>query len=83
MGGFYEKNVPSGDDRSGGRRGPSSDAHAGGFREKNRSPMHRYLKVKGGFLAVAVERVDDIPQIRFQHYGTAGNLYHEDVMAGK
>ena len=37
--------------------GPTTDAHAGGFSERNRSPMHQYLKVVGGFLEVGVLRV--------------------------
>ncbi|MCF7955568.1 MAG: alkaline phosphatase D family protein [Phycisphaerae bacterium] len=59
--------------------GPSSDKHAGGYSEKNRKPMHRYLKVKGGFLSVTVERVSGTPKITFRHYGVDGNINNEDV----
>ena len=34
--------------------GPTSDAHAGGFSQSEKSPMHSYLKIKGGFLSVDV-----------------------------
>ncbi|MCU0913875.1 MAG: alkaline phosphatase D family protein, partial [Planctomycetes bacterium] len=60
--------------------GPSSDIHAGGFTEAQRSSMHRYLRIKGGFLAVTVERAADRPTITFQHYGTDGQVYHEEKL---
>jgi len=60
--------------------GPTTDTHAGGFKEKNRSPMHRYLKVKGGFLSVVVDRVDDVPRIVFRHHGIDGSIYNEDII---
>jgi hypothetical protein len=41
--------------------GSASDAHAGGFKESNSSPMHQYLKVKGGFLSVVIEGDKDHP----------------------
>lgn len=63
--------------------GPTSDAHAAGFSESDRTPMHRYLKIKGGFLAVTIERVDGQPRAVFRHYGTEGQLYNEDVVAAK
>jgi len=60
--------------------GPTTDKHAGGFSEKNRSPMHRYLKIKGGFLSVTVDRVDGRPTIIFRHHGVDGRIYNEDVI---
>lgn len=60
--------------------GPTTDKHAGGFSEKNKSPMHRYLKIKGGFLSVTVERVNDKPTITFRHHGVDGSIYNEDVI---
>ncbi|KAA3605220.1 MAG: alkaline phosphatase [Planctomycetota bacterium] len=60
--------------------GPTSDAHAGGFKESQRSPMHQYLKVRGGFLAVSIERVEGIPQVALTHYGVDGSIYHQDVL---
>ena len=60
--------------------GPTSDIHAGGFKEKNRSSKHRYLNIKGGFLSVTVKRVNDKPTIFFRHYGVEGSLYNEDIV---
>jgi len=59
--------------------GPTSDKHAGGWKQENVSPMHRYLNVKGGFLRVVVSRVKGQAQAAFQHYGVDGQLYHEDI----
>jgi alkaline phosphatase D len=60
--------------------GPTSDAHAGGWREEDRSPMHSYLKVKGGFLTVTVERTEGGSQAVMRHYGVDGTLYNEDIL---
>ena len=60
--------------------GPTTDKHAGGFSKKNKSSMHRYLKIKGGFLSVTVERVNQTPTITFRHYGIDGSIYNEDVI---
>jgi alkaline phosphatase D len=60
--------------------GPTSDAHAGGFSESDQTSMHRYLKIKGGFLSVTVERVDGRARAVLRHYGTNGELYNEDVV---
>lgn len=59
--------------------GPTTDAHAGGFKEENRSAMHKYLNVVGGFLRVEVDRVEGLPQIRFQHYDVDGVVNNDDV----
>ena len=63
--------------------GPTSDAHAGGFSESDRTPMHRYLKITGGFLSVTVERVDGQARAIFRHYGTNGDIYNEDVVVAQ
>ncbi len=63
--------------------GPSSDIHAGGFSESMRSPMHRYLRIQGGFLAVTVQRRDGQPTITFRHHGTDGKVYHEDKLVAE
>lgn len=62
--------------------GPSSDLHAEGFSLSLRQPMHRYLRIKGGFLAVTVERVEGKPAITFRHYGPDGKVYHEEQFTG-
>lgn len=63
--------------------GPTSDKHAEGFKEEDRLPKHRYLKIKGGFLSVTVERVNDKPTIIFRHHGVDGSVYNEDIITQK
>jgi alkaline phosphatase D len=63
--------------------GPSSDAHAGGYNESMRTPMHHYLKIRGGFLMILVDRENDKPSITFRHYGTDGSICHEDRFTTK
>ena len=58
--------------------GPTTDLHAGGFNENMRTEMHKYLKIRGGFLSVIVERQNGKPEITFRHYGTDGGIYNED-----
>ena len=60
--------------------GPTTDTHAGGFSEKLRTLMHRYLNVKGGFLSVTVERIDDLPTLIFRHHGVDGRIYNEEII---
>lgn len=59
--------------------GPTSNKHAGGWKNEYRSPMHRYLNVQGGFLRVEVSRVKGSPQISFRHYDVNGNVANEDI----
>lgn len=63
--------------------GPSSDAHAGGFSEAERTPAHRYLKIKGGFLSVEVERVAGRPRMVLRHHGVNGEINYEDVLPAR
>ena len=63
--------------------GPTTNKHATGFSEKNRSEMHQYLKIKGGFLRVDVDRVDGKPQVTFRHHGVDGGILNEDIQLGK
>ena len=60
--------------------GPSSDAHAGGFRLADRSPMHEYLAVRGGFLQVAVLPVGDRARLVLRHRGVDGSICNEVVL---
>ncbi|MEN6576620.1 MAG: hypothetical protein ABFD90_09775 [Phycisphaerales bacterium] len=43
-----------------------------------RQPAYRYLRIKGRFLVVIVERVEGSPTITFRHYGTDGKVYREE-----
>jgi alkaline phosphatase D len=60
--------------------GPTSMKHASGFSEKQRSDMHRYLKIVGGFLAVQIERDAGKPVAIFRHYGIDGAVLNEDIV---
>jgi alkaline phosphatase D len=59
--------------------GPTTDKHAGGFKERYRTPMHRYLKIKGGFLTVEIVRRANEPQIVFRHHAVDGSIYNEEA----
>ncbi|MDB4438323.1 alkaline phosphatase D family protein [bacterium] len=63
--------------------GPTTNKHATGFSQKNRSGMHQYLNIRGGFLRVDVDRVDGKPQVTFRHHGVDGKVLNEDIQYGK
>ncbi len=63
--------------------GPTSDRHASGFKEKNRSEMHKYLKIKGGFLSVTIDRENGKPFALFRHHDTRGGVYNEERIEAK
>jgi len=63
--------------------GPTSNEHAGGWKDEYLSPMHKYLKVQGGFLHVTSERLDDSPRLVFRHYDVDGEVRNEDVQIAK
>ncbi|MGB0600339.1 MAG: alkaline phosphatase D family protein [Rubripirellula sp.] len=55
--------------------GPASDLHAGGNPEQ--PDWQPFLRVKGGFLTVAVRRQNGIPVIAFRHHDVHGKVVHE------
>lgn len=57
--------------------GAGSDSHAGGWKQEDQRPEHRFLRVKGGFLYGEVIS-SDTPKIIFRHYDVAGNMVHEE-----
>ena len=61
--------------------GPGSDSHAGGFSMKNLSTEHRFLRIKGGFLSVDVDRDDGKPRISFRHHDVRGAVVHEETFS--
>lgn len=64
--------------------GPASNKHAGGWKQSDyRKEYHKYLKVKGGFLAVTVDRVKGEPRIIFRHHSDKGKVFHEDTFGAK
>lgn len=64
-------------------QGPVSDTHAQGWNPDNVKPEHRFLRVKGGFLATKVYREDDVPIINFMHYDVDGKLMHDEKISAK
>lgn len=61
-------------------QGPVSDSHAQGWNENDINPEHRFLRVKGGFLATEVLRENGIPIIKFTHYDVDGNQVHQEII---
>jgi alkaline phosphatase D len=60
--------------------GPTTDKHANGFDESDRTPMQKYLNLKGGFLTVEVVRQGDDPRIIFRHHAVDGSVYNEETL---
>ncbi|MCK0158029.1 alkaline phosphatase D family protein [Cellulophaga sp. F20128] len=61
-------------------QGPSSDSHAQGWNKNDKRPEHRFLRVKGGFLAVNVFREGDTPIVEFIHYDVDGNIVNKETI---
>lgn len=59
--------------------GAGSDMHAGGWKQEDKRPQHRFLRVKGGFLKGTVNRNNGTPTLTFQHMDVDGNVVHEEV----
>jgi alkaline phosphatase D len=59
--------------------GPTTDNHAGGFSDKNRSDMHHFLRVAGGFLSVSLEYREDAPRLVLRHHDVQGQVVNEVV----
>ena len=64
-------------------QGPSSDEHAQGWSQEDRRPEHEFLRVKGGFLAVRVDRVDGAAKIDFSHYDVDGNVVNTKILSAE
>lgn len=58
--------------------GPVSDCHSQGWKEGDVRPEHRFLRLKGGFLSVQVDRNSGKPEIRFEHRDVLGKVVHEE-----
>ncbi len=63
--------------------GPTTNKHASGFSERNRSDMHRYLNIVGGFLRVEVKRDQGNPVAIFRHHSFTGKVLNEDVHSAR
>ncbi len=59
--------------------GPTSKMHAGGWKNDNVLPEHRYLNVQGGFMTLTIERKAGKAVLIARHYDVDGKLCNEDV----
>ena len=59
--------------------GPTSDEHAGGWKQEKKLPEHKYLNVQGGFLCISVDRKNNVPILTARHYNVKGELSNEDI----
>lgn len=59
--------------------GPGSDVHAGGWNESNKTPEHKFLRVKGGYLFGSVYHENGDAMIKFEHRDVDGNVVHEEI----
>ena len=58
--------------------GSASNEHAGGWRDQNVLPEHKYLKVQGGFLSLEIKRDSNQPILFARHHDVNGNTSHLD-----
>lgn len=56
--------------------GPASDIHASGYKEENRTDMHRFLRIKGGFLRVDVDSASKT--LHFRHHAVNGDVVNHE-----
>ena len=61
--------------------GPASDMHAGGWSQKDfRDSHHQFLRVKGGYLSVNVDRPEGKPTLTFRFHGVDGKVHYEKAL---
>lgn len=59
--------------------GAASDEHAGGWKQEDYRPdIHKFLRVKGGFLSVSVKRGGNRPLMTVQFHDVDGKVMFED-----
>jgi alkaline phosphatase D len=58
--------------------GPTTDEHSTPLKNDDQS-MIRYVGARGGFLSVAVERVDGEPRATFRHHDVKGKVVNEET----
>lgn len=63
--------------------GAGADQHAGGWKQSDFRPEHRFLRVKGGYLHGAIIRDGNEVALRFQHRDVDGNVMHEEQFQAK
>lgn len=57
--------------------GAGANVHAGGWKQEDRRPQHKFLRVKGGFLTVNVLGSEDKSKIIFTHHNVNGAKVNE------
>lgn len=60
--------------------GPHSNEHAGGWRQGDVRPEHRYLNLQGGFLQVLVTREKEVPKMTLCHRDVNGVVCNKVVL---
>ncbi|WP_246117808.1 alkaline phosphatase D family protein [Adhaeretor mobilis] len=64
--------------------GPASDKHAGGWSQDDYvEDYHRFLRVKGGFLSVTVQRIKSKPTLIAKFHDVDGTVHHTDTRVAK
>ena len=58
--------------------GAGADAHAGGWKQEDKRPQHRFLRVKGGFLSGQILPEKEKVSLVFQHHDIHGNVVHQE-----
>ncbi len=58
--------------------GAGSDSHAGGWKQEDLRPEHRFLRVQGGFLRGTVSRTENQAVLTFRHYDVDGYVVHTE-----
>jgi alkaline phosphatase D len=58
--------------------GPHTDAHSGGFSNDQRTPIHRFLRVRGGFLSGTVDREKGAATLTIRFHDVNGAVQFED-----
>jgi len=59
--------------------GPTTDKHSGGWSDEQfDEAMHKFLRVQGGFLSVAVDAAEGSPRLAFRHHSVDGEVVHEE-----
>ena len=61
--------------------GAGSDVHAGGTPGEDKK-IHRFHRVRGGFLSVAYRRADKRGSVTVRHHDVMGKVMHEHIFRG-
>ena len=59
--------------------GAGTDEHAGGWKQEDKRPQHKFLRVKGGFLSCHLSTDNNKSSLRFQHRDVDGVVVNEEI----